>query len=102
MSRQRSRTWMARVKYALDHHAAVLMPVVDSLLYSLAEKGIMHRFGSRLGGANSNYLDVPGRRFHFKGIIRPVPGVEVRERVRGPVLVKLQNERDVLRWVASL
>jgi hypothetical protein len=94
---------MLRVKYALDHHANVLKPVFESLLYALAGSGKMYRFGSRLGGANSNYIKLDdGRIFHLKGILRPDPGIEVRARVTYPVIVKLKDERDVLRWVASL
>jgi hypothetical protein len=95
-------TWIARVKYALDHHADVLRPITDALLYSLAGSGIAHSFGSRRGGTNSNYLDVSGERYYLKGVVRPDPGIEVRASVLGPVLVKLKNERDVIRWVASL
>lgn len=102
MSKLQHKAWMLRVRYALDHHANVLKPVAESLLYSLAGSGLVHSFGSWRGGANSNYIDIAGRRFFLYGVLRPDPGIEVRARVRGPVLVKLANERDVLRWVASL
>jgi hypothetical protein len=105
MSSKNPKAWraMLRVKYALEHHGSPLKPIFETLLYALAGSGFSHSWGSRRGGANSNYILLgDGRKFYLYGVLRPDPGIEVRKRVRGPVLVKLENEREVLRWVASL
>lgn len=101
MSKQMGRA-MLRVKYALDHHASVLKPVFEALQYALDGSGVPHAFGSRLGGPNSNFIQLASRRFYLYGVVRSDPGIEIRSRVRGPVLAKLRNERDVVRWVATL
>jgi hypothetical protein len=93
---------MLRVKYALDHHAAPLKPLFTALQFALDGSGLPHSFGSRLGGANSNFLNVSGRVYFLKGILRPELGIEIRERVHGPVIGKLKNERDVIRFVEKL
>jgi hypothetical protein len=98
----KNKTASLRVRYALDHHAQVLKPLFEGLQHALDFSGVMQSFGSRLGGANSNYFDTPQRRYHIKGIVRPTPGIEVRYSPRGPVVVKLKNERDAIRFVEGL
>jgi hypothetical protein len=91
---------MARVWHALDHHAHPLFPIWVRLLGIFASKGFYWK--SWKGGQNSNYFYKDGVKYFVKGILRPDPGLEVRRKKNGPVIVKLTSDRDVWRFGDTL
>jgi len=104
---KKTKTAAMRVAYALNHHAKPLRPIVDALRTALDESGNLHSFGHWSTGNNSNYIEVLNkqsryRRYYIRGVIRPVPKIEVLDKCRGQAVHELFNERDVLRFVGSL
>ena len=100
---------LVSMKYQLPHHAKGIQPVVDALLYVLAQSGLTHRFGKVKTGENSRYLDVTVdgkvKRFHLRYRKNP-DRLVVNEGYYKPqtvaVLTPGSAERDVIRWVATL
>ena len=104
---KKNQTASLRTMYALDHHGKVFKPIALALQNALDYSGVMHSAGSRLGGANSNYINVIGNRSggRFRFYLRAVltnKSIEIRARARGKVLYELKNQRDVLRFVKYL
>jgi hypothetical protein len=99
---KKAKTAALRVAYALDHHAKPLKPLVDTLRTALDESGVLHVFGHWSTGNNSNYIKLANRRVYIRGVLKPVPKIEVLDKCRGQAVYEMFNERDVLRFVASL
>jgi len=60
------------------------------------------KWGTRRGGANSNYIVMPdGRRFYFKGILRPDLGIEVRTKIQSPAFTKFTTRSQIWAWVEN-
>jgi hypothetical protein len=91
-----------KVEYALDHHARTLKPLVQMLRSALDGSGVMHAMRHWSTGANSNYIQLAGRRVYLRGIVWPTPKIEVLDKCRGRVVLELRNERDIIRFVATL
>ena len=103
----KNQTASLRTMYALDHHGKAFKPLASALQHALDYSGVMHSVGSRYGGANSNYLNIIGGktgnrlRVYLRAVIAS-KSIEVRSRARGPVVMTLKTQRDVLRFVKWL
>jgi hypothetical protein len=96
------KNYVARVLHALDHHGQPLKPIWDVLLAVMCSKGA--KWESWKGGQQSNFFTLPdGRRVYAYGVLKPVPCIEIRNRPRDPnPIVRLETERDVWRYAATL
>lgn len=89
---------VGRVMFAIRHHARALEPLAMEL-FAAVTLGKLGTWESTLGGPNSNYIERPnGKRFYLRGIVKPMPRIEVRTSRRGPVVAVLKSRNDVWRW----
>jgi hypothetical protein len=85
--------------YAIHHHAKSLGDVGTALLAALGTSDLPGEYGSRRGGVNSWYVHVQGRNPVYLFGNKGFGVIEIRDRVRGPVLRTIATRAQAIRWV---